>query len=395
MDFRFKALGAKPKEGDVVIEGYANYFAPDAYNERMDPKSVRMERFKKNPILLFNHDMNYPVGKVLEVDPREDGLWVKAAVSGVDHDKVSYVRELVKDGTLSTFSVRFSGETVEHDDMTGGKLIKDWELQELSIVSIPAQPDSTFSLSNVKSLKDLRHEVLKAKGAMAAAYIQDHLEKVAMDLGVERAELVEKIGDASDYEEGQLADALAGNITPLSETFMEACAHVLGCDILKLHDLNAQDVQEEQKAQPPEPQDPKPEEMKATEAEVQACVSEKIPKLIKEGYEQSQAAAIAYDMCRQEKKSTCEKCDGEGGVKELVNDNPTLQIMQSQLEMLGSLNAKMDMLIQVVQSMAGSQPAPQEPKMEPKPSEKPSVEMDMQVQKMIAEYQERIKALLG
>lgn len=388
MDFRFKALGAKPKEGDVVIEGYANYFAPDAYNERMDPGSVRMDRFKKNPILLFNHDMNYPIGKVLEVEPREDGLWVKAAVSGVDHDKVSYVRELVKDGTLSTFSVRFSGETVEHDDMTGGKLIKNWELQELSVVSIPAQPDSTFSLSNVKSLKDLRHEVLKAKGAMAAAYIQDHIEKVAADLGVERAELVEKIGDASDYEEGTLSEALAGNVTPLSESFMDACATVLGCDILKLHELNAQDVEKEQEKSE---EKPKEEEMKATEAEVQACVSEKIPKLIKEGYEQGQAAAIAYDMCRQDKKSTCENCDGEkGGVKELVNDNPTLQIMQSQLEMLGSLNAKMDMLIQAVQAMAGSQNVPEEPKMEPKPSES-----DMQVQKMISEYQERIKALLG
>lgn len=390
MDFRFKALGAKPKEGDVVIEGYANYFAPDAYNERMDPKSVRMDRFKKNPILLFNHDMNYPIGKVLEVDPREDGLWVKAAVSGVDHDKVSYVRELVKDGTLSTFSVRFAGETVEHDDMTGGKLIKDWELQELSVVSIPAQADSTFSLSNVKSLKDLRHEVLKAKGAMAAAYIQDHIEKVAADLGVEREELVEKIGDASDYEEGKMAEALAGNVTPLSESFMDACAHVLGCDLGKLHDLNAQDVEKEQEKS----KKPKEDEMKATEEEMQACVSAKIPKLIEEGYAQDQASAIAYSMCREDKKSSCEKCDGEaGGVKELVNDNPSLQIMQSQLEMLGSLNAKMEMLIQAVQAMAGSQKVPEEPKMEPKPSEKPS-DMDMQVQKMIAEYQERIKALL-
>lgn len=383
MDFRFKALGAKPKEGDVVIEGYANYFAADAYNERMEPKSVKLDRFKKNPILLFNHDMNYPVGKVIEVEPREDGLWVKAAVSGVDHDKVSYVRELVKDGTLSTFSVRFAGETVEHDEMTGGKLIKDWELQELSIVSIPAQPDSTFSLSNVKSLKDLRHEVLKAKGAMAAAYIQEHLDKVSSESGVERAELVEKIGDASDYEEGKLSEALAGNVTPLSESFIDACVTVLGCDVQKLQELNAQDVEKEQKME----EMPKEDEYKATEAEIQACVSEKMPKLLEEGYAQDQAAAIAYDMCREDKKSGCENC--EGGVKELVNENPILQNMQSQLEMLGSLNAKMDMLIEAVKAMAGSQEAPKGPMIEEKPAE-----MSVEVEKMIQDYQERIKALL-
>lgn len=383
MEFRFKAIGGKPAEGDVVIEGYANYFAPDAYNERMDPKSVRMDRFNKNPILLFNHNMDYPIGKVLEVVPKEDGLWVKAAVSGAQHEKVSYVRELVKDGTLSTFSVRFAGETVETDEATGGKLIKDWELQELSIVSIPAQPDSTFSLSHAKSLKDLRGEVLKAKGAMAAAYIQEHIDKTAEKLGVERAEIVEKIGESSDYEEGKLAQALAGDVTPLSEQFMDACATILECDLEHLHSLNAQDVEKE-----------KGTEMKATAEEIQACVSEKIPKLIKEGYAQDQASAVAYNMCREQLKAQvpCETCaeTSQQPVKELVNENPTLQIMQSQLEMLGSLNAKMEMLIQAVQAMAGSQPQEQKPQVEPKPAP----QMALEVEKMVKEYQERIKALL-
>jgi len=373
MNFRFKALGAKPNENDVVIEGYANYFAKDAYNERMDPMSVKLERYKKNPILLFNHDMNYPIGRVVEVTPKEDGLYVKAAVSGVDHDKVSYVRELVKDGTLCTFSVRFADETVEEDPQTGGKLIKDWELQELSIVSIPAQPDSTFSLSNYKSLRDLRMDVLKAKGAMVAEYVQGHMDKVELEKG----ELLEKLMQLSGLSEVELSETLAGNVTPVSESFMAACAEVLGCDLQKLDELNGQDVEAE-KSKPKEE-----DKEKADSPEVQACVSEKIPKLIQEGYAQDRASAIAYDMCR--KKSACD-CSSEGGVKELANENPILMIMQSQLEMLGSLNAKMELLIKAVEALAGSQP---EPKLE-----QPVAQMGAEYEKMISEYQERIKALL-
>lgn len=370
MNFRFKALGAKPNENDVVIEGYANYFAKDAYNERMDPLSVKLERFKKNPILLFNHDMNYPIGRVTEVVPKEDGLYVKAAVSGVDHDKVSYVRELVKDGTLCTFSVRFADETVEEDPQTGGKLIKDWELQELSIVSIPAQPDSTFSLSNYKSLRDLRMDVLKAKGAMVAEYVQGHMDKLVADMDVEKGELLEKLAQLSGLSEAELSETLAGNVTPVSESFMAACAEVLGCDLQALDELNGKDVEAE-KSKPQEE-----DKEKADSPEVQACVSEKIPKLIQEGYAQDQATAIAYDMCR--KKSECEDC-AEGGVKELANENPVLMNMQSQLEMLGSLNAKMDLLIKAVEALAGSQPA------------KP--EMEQKIDDMVQEYQKRLKAL--
>ena len=123
---KFKKLGDAAPEGMVRISGFANKFMVDAYKERMDPLSVKLERFKQNPILLFNHDMNYPVGRVVAVEPREDGLWVEAVVSSSDNDKVSFVRDLVADGTLCTFSDRFADETVVEDpEVQGGKLIKD------------------------------------------------------------------------------------------------------------------------------------------------------------------------------------------------------------------------------------------------------------------------------
>jgi len=83
-------------------------------------------------------------------------------------------------------------------------------------------------------------------------------------------------------------------------------------------------------------------------------------------------------MCRESQKSECEDC---GGVKELANENPMLMIMQSQLEMLGSLNAKMDMMIEALKALSGSQPMEQKPKIE------------QEIDQMVSDYQKRLKAL--
>jgi len=160
----------------VVIEGYANYNKMDRVKERMCPKSVLLENFMKNPILLFNHDMDYPIGKVLDVEPRDEGLYVKARVSGAKSSKIQFIRELVLEGVLKAFSIRYDVEDVSksfRDDPENkeGTLITDWELQELSIVTIPCQQDSLFNLAQVKSLGECREMALNLKGASAAAMI--------------------------------------------------------------------------------------------------------------------------------------------------------------------------------------------------------------------------------
>lgn len=428
---RFKALGDKAPEGAVVIEGYANKFFVDAYKERMDPLSVKLDRFKQNPILLFNHDMMYPVGKVLAVEPREDGLFVRACVSASGNDKVSYVRDLVADGTLCTFSVRFSDETVVEDpEVIGGKLIKDWELQEVSIVSIPAQPDSTFSLSQVKSLKDLRDMALKAKGAMVAKLASDALAKLE-DAGEKKDELLQKLSDASGQEPGALAEVLAGNVTPVPEPMLSAFQSVLGIEAQVLAEANSADVEKQKSMEAEEPKEDKPEE-KAEVAPlsqaVQECVSEKIPKLIAEGKEQDQAVAIAISMCSKEKGCSefvptremmakwmddCEKikqADQEGQSKETVplpaevegmNDNAVLMLMKSQLEMLGAISVKLDAMKDAILQMQAQEQAEEasdvkEPEVavEPKMEEmKPEVEEAMK--SILDEYEAKLKAILA
>ena len=438
---RFKAIGDGHSGDAIIIEGYANKSKKDAYNERMDATSVRLERFKQNPILLFNHDMNYPCGKVIAVEPREEGLFVRAAVSPAQHEKIAFVRELVADGTLCTFSVRFADEQVVEDpDNVGGKLIKNWELQEVSIVSIPAQPDSTFSLSNAKSLNDARQMVLKAKGAMVAKYVAEHLSKLE-DSGQPKEEMMEKLSEVSGAEPGDLAEVLAGNVTPVPEPILSAFVQVLGCDEQAIKEHNAHDVEAQKSMMPEEEkmeadkEEEKPKEEKAEEVPqlsqaVQDCVSEKIPKLIEEGKPQEQAVAIAISMCSKEKGcgefapsremmakwlEQCEKikqaeqgeAPKEGGAlpnkePEGMNDNALLMLMKSQLEMLGAISVKLDKLADVMQSAMSKPEVEVETEAEPeaemkekKPEEEEMPEeMKEQMKSILEKYEAQLKSLL-
>jgi HK97 family phage prohead protease len=150
--------------GAVSIEGWANKAVVDDVGDLMDFSAVDMKRYEKNPILLYNHDRNLPIGKVVEAKVEKDGLWVKALISNSKDVVVSYVRDLVKEGILKTFSIGF--EPKKEDRKDGVNVIKEWRLNEISIVTLPANIEAEFalakSLGEAKSLDEARALVLKA-----------------------------------------------------------------------------------------------------------------------------------------------------------------------------------------------------------------------------------------
>lgn len=244
--FNIKSAEVDDKKG-VVIEGYANYNAMDRVKERMDTKTVLLDNFKNNPILLFNHDMDYPCGKVIELDPRDDGLYVKARVSGSNHSKIAYIRELVLEGVLKAFSIRYDVDNykesfVDDPDNKGGTLIKNWELQELSIVTIPCQQDSLFSLSGVKSLGEAREMALNTKGAKSAALINKAID-AAVKEGMDKSEILLKLSKISGLEDGQIAEILAGEVTPIPDQFREACEQVLSLQVEEVANADAEELE--------------------------------------------------------------------------------------------------------------------------------------------------------
>lgn len=147
--FRILAPIAKmlDADGELFIEGMASTNAVDRMGDVISrdawEKSGGLDNFKSNPIILFNHDANQPIGVATEIEVTDNGLRIKARISKA----AGRVYELIKDGVLGAFSVSFLIKDADFIEETYGLLIKDAELLENSVVSIPCNQTATFSLA--------------------------------------------------------------------------------------------------------------------------------------------------------------------------------------------------------------------------------------------------------
>ena len=103
-----------------------------------------LSNFEKNPIILLNHDYTKPIGRATGLKVTENGLELKAKISKSAPD---HVAQLVKEGILGAFSVGFRVKDADYLSETDGLKIKDAELFEVSVVSVPCNQAATFSLA--------------------------------------------------------------------------------------------------------------------------------------------------------------------------------------------------------------------------------------------------------
>lgn len=142
-DTQFKAVS---DENDIYIEGMASTADVDRMGDIIQPEAWSkggLDNFKKNPIILFNHNYNKPIGKAVQVASTADGLYLKAKISKAAGD----VLDLIKDGILGAFSVGFRIKDADYIPETDGFKIKDAELFEVSVVSIPANQAALFNIA--------------------------------------------------------------------------------------------------------------------------------------------------------------------------------------------------------------------------------------------------------
>ena len=137
-----------PTAGDkidsIYIEGYASTTEIDRSGDVI-PSAVweaGLKNYLKNPIILSQHDYDDPVGRMVEHKIDSKGLWVKARISAA-----AEIFNLVKDGVLTAFSVGFRIMDAEYNAVAEVFMIKELELVEISIVSVPCNQNTVFSLA--------------------------------------------------------------------------------------------------------------------------------------------------------------------------------------------------------------------------------------------------------
>ena len=166
----FKTLG-ETDDGGIDIKGSASTNALDRAGDIIEAEAWTkggLENFKNNPVLLFNHDYNRPIGRATGLEVTDKGLEIQGRISKAAGE----IKDLVKDGVLGAFSVGFRVKDADYMTETDGYKIKDAELFEVSVVSVPCNQGATFSVAkgfdNMEDYEKFKKQFIKANSVDSA-----------------------------------------------------------------------------------------------------------------------------------------------------------------------------------------------------------------------------------
>ena len=107
-------------DGGVMIRGMASTDHSDRVGDVIKAEAWSkggLDQFKNNPIILFNHDYDRPIGRATGVKVTDNGLELEAKISKAAPANVA---QLVKDGVLGAFSVGFKVKDADYNEETDG-----------------------------------------------------------------------------------------------------------------------------------------------------------------------------------------------------------------------------------------------------------------------------------
>lgn len=157
------ATGSVVDEKNRIVRAVINTKSVDSYGTVVMPRGVRLERFKKNPQVLWNHDINFPIGRGLvdTIAVTDDRIELdykfydfsevqsRGPLAGLVED----LWHLVKNSDLIGYSVGFMPLSVADSQNGSDVIIYDsWELFEFSLTPVPANPD-TLARANTEAVQ--------------------------------------------------------------------------------------------------------------------------------------------------------------------------------------------------------------------------------------------------
>lgn len=125
--------------------------AVDRHGEVIKQDGWMLERYKSNPVILWGHDhYKLPIGKADDVYvDKENRLIVEGTFASKEANPLAdNVRMLYNEGMINTVSVGFIPLEMN------GPLITKAELLEISLVTVPANPEA-LSLMKAKGMSDV------------------------------------------------------------------------------------------------------------------------------------------------------------------------------------------------------------------------------------------------
>lgn len=139
------ANGQTAREVDAI----ASTDALDAHGQILEQSWI-LDRYLANPVVLYGHDsFDLPIGKATAVSVQEGRLVARLQFASPEaNPRAEQVWQLVQEGILRSVSVAFMPRDVRFEKRDGQEVLvfSNNELTEISVVSIPANPDALLRL---------------------------------------------------------------------------------------------------------------------------------------------------------------------------------------------------------------------------------------------------------
>lgn len=144
-------IETKRLDGDQwEVAGYASTYDKDLGDDVIVPGAFAKSLSSGRPVrFLYQHDHTQVLGKALDLQEDEKGLRGRFAISRTSLGQD--VRTLLKDGALDSFSIGYLPKEAETDKKAGVRRLKEVELIEVSLVSMPMNPAAL--VTGVKALE--------------------------------------------------------------------------------------------------------------------------------------------------------------------------------------------------------------------------------------------------
>lgn len=153
--------------------------AEDRHGTRIMPDGVDTTHYRDNPVVLKNHDLDRDIGKVLEMERKGDHI---EALFEIKEREQEIIDDL-NNGYLNAMSIGF--RILERD----GDVIEKAELVEVSVVSVPSNPEAQVtqrSPSNLYVLNEREGKVLSNRNRSdmekAISLIRDVLDRAGRSM---------------------------------------------------------------------------------------------------------------------------------------------------------------------------------------------------------------------
>jgi len=149
----FKAAELSQTPDPYVFEAIASTHTRDRYGDVV-VQDWDLSEYRKNSVMLFQHDPKEIIGEAESVEVRQKKLFTRFRLYAEDTSPtVNFMRRLAEQKALRALSVGFipgKSEVIRNEggDFTGFRFSEN-KLLEISVVSIPANPDALITARSV------------------------------------------------------------------------------------------------------------------------------------------------------------------------------------------------------------------------------------------------------